>query len=46
MSAVAAAKGVELTNGFSAMELFKKINTSYQPCEKMFEAVARVKQSG
>ncbi len=46
VSAVAAAKGVELTNGFSAMELFKNIDTNYLPCEEMFEAVARVKQSG
>ncbi len=43
---VAMSKGVELYKGFSAMELFKKINNSYRPCEEMFEAVVRVKQSG
>ncbi len=46
VSGVAKSKGVELTSGFSALELFRKINDSYQPCVEMLEAATRVKQRG
>ncbi|XP_064405260.1 bifunctional epoxide hydrolase 2-like isoform X2 [Halichondria panicea] len=43
---VARSKGVELKSGFSALELFRKINNNYQPCVEMLEAATRVKQRG
>ena len=46
VSAMARSEGVGLINGFSTLELFKRISDSYQPCWEMMEAAYKLRQRG
>lgn len=46
LQTLATSRGTELSRGFSALELFKRIAVGYNLCVEMMEAAQTIKNSG